>query len=352
MVRKSTRSTVAKHSSPNKNRNINTFTPLQLEKETVIGRPNVEEGHKTKSINEIEGIAPFSTEEILVEDVEDSASENESEPEKENLIDDEGEWFQRHGKKIIQMIDEELEELLQLTEEDVQEEITYWKQAVYGFVVGGNPPWQILEGFLKRIWSKYSIDKISFLPNEVFLARFQTAEMQQAVLGSGYFLFDNKPLIIRAWQPDIDLEKEEIKCVPAWIRLKGLPLKFWGQSLPKLANLVGKYVKSDAATESKTRLGFARIMVELKVDQKFPSHITFLDEKQSKIQIPVEYEWKPSTCNKCKQIGHEQSNCRKGLNKEVKKIQKVWRPVQVKKTQPVVPVTIAQDISTPLNKPL
>ncbi|XP_074312967.1 uncharacterized protein LOC141648312 [Silene latifolia] len=295
MVRKSTRSTVAKHSRPNKSRNTNTFTPLQLEKEKVIGKPNVEEGQKTKSINEIGGIAPFSTEEILVEDVEDSASENESEPEKEN----------------------------------------------------------ILESFLKRIWGKYAIDKISFLPNGVFWARFQTAEMQQAVLGSGYFLFDNKPLIIRPWQPDIDLEKEEIKSVPAWIRLKGLPLKFWGQSLPKLANLVGKYVKSDAATESKTRLGFAGLMVELKVDQKFPSHITFLDEKQNKIQIHVEYEWKPSTCNKCKQIGHEQINCRKGLHKEVKKIQKVWRPVQEKKIQaPIAVDSTAHDPSTPLEKPV
>ncbi|XP_074291298.1 uncharacterized protein LOC141618078 [Silene latifolia] len=177
--------------------------------------------------------------------------------------------------------------------------------------------------------------------------------MQQAVLGSGYFLFDNKPLIIRPWQPDIDLEKEEIKCVPAWIRLKGLPLKFWGQSLPKIANLVGKYVKSDAATESKTRLGFARLMVELKVDQIFPSNITFMDEKQNKIKITVEYEWKPSTCNKCKQLGHEQNNCRKGLHKKVKKIQKVWRPVQVKEIQaPIASDNPAQDTSTPLNKPI
>ncbi|XP_074289212.1 uncharacterized protein LOC141614360 [Silene latifolia] len=209
------------------------------------------------------------------------------------------------------MIDEDPSDLLQLTDEDVKDELSYWQQAVYGFIVGANPPWQILEGFLKRIWSKYSIDKISFLPNSVFLARFKTEEMKQAVLASGHFLFNNKPLVIKAWRPDIELEKENIKNLPAWIRLNGLHLKFRGNSLPKIANLVVTYVKSVTATEQKTRLGFARVMMELKLGQKFPEKIKFLDEKKQVIYVPVVYEWKPSVCTKCNQIGHDQDKCRK-----------------------------------------
>ncbi|XP_074298310.1 uncharacterized protein LOC141629164 [Silene latifolia] len=187
-------------------------------------------------------------------------------------------------------------ELLQLTDDDVQSELDYWQQAVMGFFVGANPPWQILEGFLKRIWNKYVIDKISFLPYGVFLARFQTEEMKQSVLNSGYFLFDNKPLIIKPWQPDLQLTKENIKAVPAWIRMQNLPLKFWGKSLPIIANLLGHYVKSDPSTEMKTRLGFARVMVELKLGQTFPKSIKFLDEKKQEVTIDIVYEWKPSLC--------------------------------------------------------
>ncbi|XP_074290689.1 uncharacterized protein LOC141617395 [Silene latifolia] len=193
--------------------------------------------------------------------------------------------------------------------EDVQEEVEYWQQAVYGFIVGANPPWQILEGFLKRIWSKYNIDKISFLPNGVFIARFQTIEMQQAVLKSGHFLFDNKPMIIKPWVPDIELTKEEV---------------------------------NDAATEQKTRLGFARVMVELQIDQKFPNSIKFLDEKQKVTEIEIEYEWKPTLCTKCKQLGHEKDKCRKdkketGKDKKANTriIRKEWRPVNATAPQSI-----------------
>ncbi|XP_074313570.1 uncharacterized protein LOC141648752 [Silene latifolia] len=176
------------------------------------------------------------------------------------------------------------DDLLQITKEDVQDEVAYWQQAVYGFVVGANPPWQ--------------------------------------------------PLIIREWKQDIELTKEDVKCVLAWIRLQKLPLKFWGKSLTKIANLVGPYIKSDLTTEQKTRLGFARVMVELKLGQQFPNSIKFLDEKKELVEISVDYEWKPSVCLKCKQVGHETQTCR--ANKSIQQkgpTKKIWRLVQKKVSQ-------------------
>ncbi|XP_074288604.1 uncharacterized protein LOC141613760 [Silene latifolia] len=197
MTKKSNNSPNVKHHIMSKK--SNTSSVIESEKETLVGRPNIEEGLKHKNIHDITGILPFQLHEIQVEDVEE-----ESEPKQEEQgNDEEGEWYQR----------------------------------------------------------------------------FHTEEMKQAVLDSGHFLFDNKPLIIKSWMPDIELEKEEIKNVPAWIRLHGLPLKFWGNSLPKLANLVGKYVKSGTATDQKTKLGFARVVVELQLGHKFPDKIKFMDEK-------------------------------------------------------------------------
>ncbi|XP_074291111.1 uncharacterized protein LOC141617877 [Silene latifolia] len=135
--------------------------------------------------------------------------------------------------------------------------------------------------------------------------------MKQVFLGSGHFLFDNKPLIIKPWQPDVELTKENVKTVPAWIRMQKLPLKFWGKSIPKISGLVGKYIKSDEPTELKTRLGFARVMVELNLGQYFPKQIKFRDEKQQLITIDTAYEWKPSLCTKCKLLGYEKDQCRK-----------------------------------------
>ncbi|KAL9241240.1 hypothetical protein vseg_015371 [Gypsophila vaccaria] len=149
-------------------------------------------------------------------------------------------------------------------------------------------------------------------------------EMKDKLLQSGYYLFDNKPLIVKAWTKDLEMRKTDVKSVPAWIQFHQLLLKFWGKSLPKITGLIEKFIKSDAATEQRTKLGYARVMVELVVDHKCPKKVSFKDEMGEVIQVGVEYEWKPVTCAKCRGMGHQQEHCRKGeLQKPQMKAKKV-----------------------------
>ncbi|KAL9247595.1 hypothetical protein vseg_021012 [Gypsophila vaccaria] len=200
---------------------------------------------------------------------------------------------------------EKTETLLQLEQDDVIEEIEYWKSAVVCFILGANPPWEVFEGFIRRIWTKFNIDKISFMPNGIFLVRFKSIDMQERVLQSGYYLFDNKPLIVKAWTKDIELRKTTVQSVPVWVQLHDLPIKFWGKSLPKISGLLGKYIKIDSATEQRSKLGYARVMVEMEVEHKCPESIKFKDEVGVVQQVGVTYEWKPISCTICKAMGHD-----------------------------------------------
>ena len=56
---------------------------------------------------------------------------------------------------------------------DVQSEIDYWKSAVLCSVIGANPPLEIIEGFVRRIWQTCEIDKVCFVRKGVYLVRFQ-----------------------------------------------------------------------------------------------------------------------------------------------------------------------------------
>ncbi|XP_074266120.1 uncharacterized protein LOC141588586 [Silene latifolia] len=112
-----------------------------------------------------------------------------------------------------------------------------------------------------------------------------------------------------------------------------LPLKFWGDCLPRIAGLVGKFVRKDLAIQDKTRLSFARVMVELTIDQVLKEKVRFLDEGGNVVDVRVEYEWKPVSCSTCKGLGHSSLHCRKAKPKSKPgppKVhpQKVWRPVQ------------------------
>ncbi|KAK9732441.1 hypothetical protein RND81_04G000400 [Saponaria officinalis] len=43
-------------------------------------------------------------------------------------------------------------EILKFSQADVEEEVKVWSTVVYGYVVGANPPWSVINGFLKRVW--------------------------------------------------------------------------------------------------------------------------------------------------------------------------------------------------------
>ncbi|XP_074293329.1 uncharacterized protein LOC141620324 [Silene latifolia] len=218
----------------------------------------------------------------------------------------EEQWLiQGKKKKALPTIEEEPADLIQFTADDVKEELQYWQNSVYCFILGANPSWDIVEGFVRRIWANYPIDKVSFLPNGIFLVRFTTAASKVAILKQGHFLFDNKPLIVRDWNEQVELTKENVKNVPVWVKLYNLPLKFWGKCLLRIADLVGKYIKSDPATADKTRLGFARVLLEVPFGKNRPLYVKFLDEEGNVVKVNVECEWKPVLCTVCGGTGHD-----------------------------------------------
>ncbi|XP_010684301.1 uncharacterized protein LOC104898868 [Beta vulgaris subsp. vulgaris] len=136
-----------------------------------------------------------------------------------------------------------------LTEEDVKEEIAFWESAVVCYILGIKPPARIVDGFIRRVWGKCGIDRIAMGSNGVFVVRFRTMEGKQKAIDAGPILYDSLPVIVKNWSPELDLMAEEVKVVPTWVRLPGLPLKYWGpSSLNKISSLIGKSIRIDRAT--------------------------------------------------------------------------------------------------------
>ncbi|XP_074315477.1 uncharacterized protein LOC141651676 [Silene latifolia] len=230
------------------------------------------------------------------------------------------------------MEDEELSDVLQFTSEDIKSEVDFWNTAVYGYILGANPPWEMVEDYVYKIWDQYDVDRVSFMENGIFLVRLKTLAQKDNLLNSGPYLFENIPIILRPWSKDVDLIKEKVDKVPVWVKLYGIPIKFWGDFLPSIAGLVGKFVRKDLATQDKTRLSFARVMVELTIDQVLKEKVRFLDEGGQVVDVRVEYEWKPMSCSICKGLGHGSQHCRKAKPKPKPgqpkmKPQKEWWPV-------------------------
>lgn len=180
------------------------------------------------------------------------------------------------------------------------------------YILGANPPQNMMEGFIHRIWGKFGVDKVSLAGRGIFLVRFKTMENCDNVLKGGPYFFDSKPMYCKAWTPSVDYTKEPVQVVPLWIKLTGLNVKYWGErSLFKIAGMIGKAIKVDQATLNRDKLMFAKVLVEINMGQGCPKVLQFINEEGVQIEQSVEYEWLPTVCSVCKGMGHVSDQCKR-----------------------------------------
>ncbi|KAJ8435839.1 hypothetical protein Cgig2_003862 [Carnegiea gigantea] len=99
-----------------------------------------------------------------------------------------------------------------IEKDDVLLEIDYWQTAVLCSVLGSNPPIEVMEGYLERIWKSLDIDR-------------------------------------------------------------GIA------SLSKLGSTLGILIKTDKHTMEKTRLSYARLLIDILVDGFFHEFIDFINDQ-------------------------------------------------------------------------
>uniref|UniRef100_A0A803PNA5 Reverse transcriptase domain-containing protein n=1 Tax=Cannabis sativa TaxID=3483 RepID=A0A803PNA5_CANSA len=121
-----------------------------------------------------------------------------------------------------------------------------------------------------------------------------------------------RPVIMKAWDPNLNLKKEDIRTVPIWIQLEDLEVKYWGQKyLFKIVGKLGKPIMEDAITKERDKLTYPRVLIE-----DFPDLIYFDNEHGIKVSVAVKYEWKPIVCKHCQGMGHTSEDCRRKEGKK------------------------------------
>ena len=142
--------------------------------------------------------------------------------------------------------------------------------------------------------------------NGFMIFRFKTEKKMHAVLETRPWMFGGKNIILQQWHPRFQFDKSKISILPVWIRLHGLPFPLWSkQGLSLAAGMVGRPLSCDESTYTCTRLEYARLCVE--VDATLPFVHNFKIDcplSSEPITITVDYEWKPTHCEKCKVFDH------------------------------------------------
>ncbi|KAL0291986.1 UNVERIFIED_CONTAM: hypothetical protein Sradi_7006200 [Sesamum radiatum] len=116
------------------------------------------------------------------------------------------------------------------------------------------------------------------------------------------------------WEPGMVLRKLQHTQVPAWIKMRHLPVELWTpEGLSVVASGIGKPLYPDSITRACTRLDFARVCIMLDITSTLPKHVVIMvpkeDGSESACKVDIEYEWLPPKCTTCISLGHHSKEC-------------------------------------------
>ncbi|GJV48949.1 pyruvate, phosphate dikinase, chloroplastic [Tanacetum coccineum] len=92
-------------------------------------------------------------------------------------------------------------------------------------------------------------------------------------------VFRNHPLILKKWNPDVNLLKEDVGNVPVWVKLHGVPITAFSEDgLSSIATKFGTSLMLDSYTsdmclQSWGRSSYARVIIELQADMELKDTI-------------------------------------------------------------------------------
>ncbi|XP_074289449.1 uncharacterized protein LOC141614601 [Silene latifolia] len=149
-----------------------------------------------------------------------------------------------------------------INEADIADEVKYWSTTLVGTVMGKQTSIVELNSLVSKNWNHITTPEILYFSRGWYYFRFLTKKDMTAVQADSWNV-NGYPLVFKSWSPTVAEELAEITTVPIWVLFPNLDPCFWSQTaLSKVASFVGKPICADEPTTTKSKIAFARILVE------------------------------------------------------------------------------------------
>lgn len=180
-----------------------------------------------------------------------------------------------------------------------------------GAILAFKPSFADVQQWVRVNWKRYN-PKVFHVKLGVYLFEFQNEENKLEVLGRAWTFYHKSPVTLKEWNSDMDLDNINFNKIPVLVQFPNLKKRFWpAKVLSKLASYVGRPVAADPLTIARTRLSYARLLVEVDVQGSLPKLIPITGPAGETMVQPVRYEFRMPKCSKCHMTGHEAEECRK-----------------------------------------
>nr|POE98370.1 uncharacterized protein CFP56_55047 [Quercus suber] len=125
------------------------------------------------------------------------------------------------------------------------------------------------------------------------------------VLDKGPWFIGEHFLAIRPWVPNFKPNSSDVLSIAVWVRLNELPIEYYHvEALKEIGSTIGKVLRIDSHTALEARGRYARICVQIDVEQPLITALLIGNFEQ-----PIIYEGIQKMCFSCGRIGHRKEDC-------------------------------------------
>ncbi|GJW36540.1 beta-caryophyllene synthase, partial [Tanacetum coccineum] len=154
----------------------------------------------------------------------------------------------------------------------------------YGFFLGKRVAYPIVANYVKNTWGKYGLVKTMLNSStRIFFFKFSSIDGLDVMLVYGPWFIHNNPFILKKWNPDVNLLKEDVGNILVWVKLHGVSVTAFSE---------------DSLSAIATKLGTPLMLDYYISDMCIKS-------------------WGRCAC--CKVFGHDLNDCPKNINTDVVK---------------------------------
>nr|GEW02187.1 hypothetical protein [Tanacetum cinerariifolium] len=187
----------------------------------------------------------------------------------------------------------------------------------YGFLLGKRVAYTVVANYVRNIWGKYGLVK-SILNSStgIFSLQFSSIDGLDVVLENGPWFIRNNLLILKKWNLDVNLLKEDAVNVSVWVKLHGVHVTTFSEDglsviATKLCTpLMLEFYKSGICIQSWGRSSYAKALIEVRADVELKDNIVVAMPKHDECPINkdsnvVENMKKPSQSHRGIPVGHK-----------------------------------------------
>ena len=208
-------------------------------------------------------------------------------------------------------LDHSQRHIIRVPKEIVAQGSRKWEHTLVGHFIGKRLPYSLVKNATTRMWNKMGLEDMLATDSGYFFFKFISKEVSDSVLEGGPWHIAGQPILLRKWEPGLELSKAAPSSVPLWVHIHDIPLEYWNEEgLSYIASAIGKPIHVDRLTAAGRRISYARICVEVNAQNELLKSLEIGSDdtthgEPEKVTLRVEYPWNPVRCAKCQRFGHD-----------------------------------------------